>query len=111
MRFVVDVNLSHIWVEALKSSSFSAVHWSQVGNLDANDETIMQWAGANGYIVVTTDLDFGSILAASGEAKPSVVQFRPGQVQALAKHTLVWTDERTHSTMLLCCRMMLNTLN
>jgi len=36
----------------------------------------MQFARDNDLVVVTHDLDFGDILAATGGAKPSVVQIR-----------------------------------
>jgi predicted nuclease of predicted toxin-antitoxin system len=36
----------------------------------------MAFAEANGFIVLTNDLDFGSILAATGGKAPSVVQLR-----------------------------------
>lgn len=36
----------------------------------------MQFARENDFVVLTHDLDFGDILAATGGAKPSVVQIR-----------------------------------
>jgi predicted nuclease of predicted toxin-antitoxin system len=36
----------------------------------------MQWAASRGAVVLTADLDFSAILAASGENGPSVVQVR-----------------------------------
>lgn len=36
----------------------------------------MRWASANGYVVLTHDLDFGAILAATGGESPGVFQFR-----------------------------------
>jgi predicted nuclease of predicted toxin-antitoxin system len=40
----------------------------------------MAYAKAHGYIVLTHDLDFSSILAATGGEKPSVIQIRGGDV-------------------------------
>ena len=40
----------------------------------------MLWARDNGYFVVTHDLDFGSLLAASSARKPSVIQVRTRDV-------------------------------
>ena len=37
---------------------------------------IMGWAADHGAIVLTHDLDFSAILAASGDRSPSVVQIR-----------------------------------
>lgn len=36
----------------------------------------MSWAAANGFVLLTHDLDFGAILAFSGANIPSVVQIR-----------------------------------
>ena len=36
----------------------------------------MDWAADHGFIVVTSDLDFGAILAVKGLRHPSVVQIR-----------------------------------
>jgi predicted nuclease of predicted toxin-antitoxin system len=38
----------------------------------------MQYARENDCVVLTHDLDFGDILAATGGTKPSVVQIRSG---------------------------------
>lgn len=54
----------------------STLHWSSVGPGNASDSELMQWAVDHGYIVLTSDLDFGAILAASGGRRPSVVQIR-----------------------------------
>ncbi len=40
----------------------------------------MQFARDNDWVVLTHDLDFGNILAATGGSKPSVVQIRSGDV-------------------------------
>lgn len=40
----------------------------------------MAFAKAHGYIVLTHDLDFGAMLAATQGAKPSVVQVRAADV-------------------------------
>ena len=44
--------------------------------VDSFDRDIMQFARHNDQVVLTHDLDFGDILAATGGAKPSVVQIR-----------------------------------
>ena len=80
MRLLVDMNLSPRWVEGLGESGIEAVHWSTVGAHDAQDAVIMAYARANDYVVLTHDLDFSSILAATGGEKPSVIQIRGGDV-------------------------------
>jgi predicted nuclease of predicted toxin-antitoxin system len=63
VQLLVDMNLSVEWVAELAKHGWSAVHWSSVGDPRAEDSTIMAWALANGYVVFTHDLDFGTILA------------------------------------------------
>ncbi len=53
-----------------------ATHWSEVGAATATDRQIMSYARDQGYVVLTHDLDFGDMLAATNGEKPSVVQLR-----------------------------------
>lgn len=76
MRLLIDMNLSPRWVRFLLSEGFEAAHWASLGPADASDSEIMAFARANDLVVVTRDLDFGTILAATGGEKPSVVQIR-----------------------------------
>lgn len=80
MRLVIDMNLSPRWVETLSSAGFVAEHWSKLGAGNAPDTEIMAYARENGCVVVTHDLDFGAILAATQGQKPSVVQIRADDV-------------------------------
>ena len=79
MKIVVDMNMSPMWPELLQANGYDAIHWREVGASDAGDEDIMAWAKRNGAVIFTTDLDFSQMLYASGDARPSVVQFRPGR--------------------------------
>jgi predicted nuclease of predicted toxin-antitoxin system len=76
MRLLIDMNLSPKWVAFLDSAGFDARHWSKAGAVTASDHEIMARARAESRIVLTSDLDFGAILAASGDQAPSVVQIR-----------------------------------
>lgn len=76
MKLIVDMNLSPRWIPLLGRSQIEAVHWSSVGSVTALDTEIMAYAVEHGYIVLTNDLDFSAILAATRGAKPSVVQIR-----------------------------------
>jgi predicted nuclease of predicted toxin-antitoxin system len=80
MKLLVDMNLSPRWVSLLVEADIEAAHWSSLGAHNASDTEIMAYAGANNYIVLTHDLDFGAILAATQGAKPSVVQIRAEDV-------------------------------
>lgn len=78
------MNLSPRWVTVLREAGFEADHWSDVGDIRAADSVIMAWAKGNGRIVITHDLDFSAILAASGGDKPSVVQIRSDSLSPTA---------------------------
>lgn len=80
MNLVVDMNLSPRWVSVLEQAGFSATHWSTLGALDAPDSEIMRYALEHDAVVLTHDLDFGAILAATHGQKPSVVQIRANDV-------------------------------
>ena len=70
------MNLSPRWILHLANAGIEATHWSALGPANAPDAQIMSYANSNEYIVLTHDLDFSSILAATHGEKPSVVQIR-----------------------------------
>lgn len=80
MNILVDMNLSPRWVSLLADAGIESAHWSTLGAANAPDTEIMAFAKANGYIVLTHDLDFSAILAATQGDKPSVVQIRAENV-------------------------------
>lgn len=80
MKLLVDMNLSPRWVSLLADASIEAAHWSTLGAANAPDWQIMAFAKANGYVVLTHDLDFSAILATTHGDKPSVVQIRADDV-------------------------------
>ena len=74
------MNLSPRWVGVLTGAGIEATHWSTLGAANAADSEIMAFAAANRYVVLTHDLDFSTILAATHGEKPSVVQIRSEDV-------------------------------
>jgi predicted nuclease of predicted toxin-antitoxin system len=80
MRILLDMNLSPRWVGVLLHAGFETQHWSDVGRPDASDAEIMSFPAKSGAVLVTHDLDFSAILAATHGAKPSVVQIRARNV-------------------------------
>jgi predicted nuclease of predicted toxin-antitoxin system len=81
MKLLIDVNLAPRWVERLSQDGIQSIHWSQIGAIDAPDYEIMTYAVDHGYVVFTHDLDFGTILAATGGEKPSVIQLRGADIR------------------------------
>lgn len=76
MKLLLDMNLSPRWCEVLADAGLEAAHWSAMGPRGAADSEIMAFAESGDWIVLTHDLDFGAILAATRDHKPSVVQLR-----------------------------------
>lgn len=76
MKLLIDMNLSPRWVGPLTQAGFDARHWSSVGSITATDKAIMAYARESDWVVLTNDLDFSAILAATLGEKPSVVQIR-----------------------------------
>lgn len=80
MKLLVDMNLSPRWLVFLTQHGIEATHWVSVGAIDAQDAEIMVYARDHGYVVLTHDLDFGAILAATQGRGPSVLQIRAEEV-------------------------------
>lgn len=81
MKLLIDMNLPPRWVQVLQAEGIEARHWSSIGPMGALDREIMAYAAAHGLVVLTHDLDFSAMLAATGGAKPSVVQIRAEDVR------------------------------
>lgn len=90
MKLLIDMNLSPRWVDALADAGIESAHWSTLGAPSASDPNIMAFAKAHDYVVLTHDLDFGAILAATHGDKPSVVQLRAANLapEAISAHVI-----------------------
>lgn len=93
LRILIDMNLSPEWVPDLREHGFDAAHWASIGDARASDSELMSWALANGYVVLTHDLDFGALLATTHAGGPSVLQIRgqnvlPEHMGAIVKTAL-----------------------
>jgi predicted nuclease of predicted toxin-antitoxin system len=80
MKILLDMNPSPRWVGVLLHAGFETQHCPDVGRPDASDPEIMSFAAKSGAVLVTHDLDFSAILAATQGTKPSVVQIRARNV-------------------------------
>jgi len=76
MKILLDMNLTPAWCDVLVAAGHEAEHWSHLGPPAATDEDILEFARRGGWVVVTQDLDFGSLLALRGHDLPSVIQVR-----------------------------------
>lgn len=95
MKLVLDQNMPRQWLAVLREAGHDAILWAEVGPSNADDIEICRWADANGRIVVTLDLDFGTILRATGALGPSVIilRARDGRPPRLERDVL-WVLER-----------------
>lgn len=74
------MNLSPRWIGLLTDAGLESTHWSTLGAKNAPDSEIMAYAKVTDSVVLTHDLDFGAMLAATHGEKPSVVQIRAEDV-------------------------------
>lgn len=76
MKFLADMGISPKTADFLSHLGHQAIHLHQQGLYRLKDSEILEKARREGCILLTHDLDFGSLLAASGTHLPSVVIFR-----------------------------------
>ena len=76
MRFLLNMNVPRALCRRLIAEGHECRHVCDIGMAQSSDVNIMEEARANGETIVTHDLDYGHLLAFSGEAAPSVIIFR-----------------------------------
>jgi len=76
VRFPADMGVSQKVVEWLRAKGHEAVHLRDEGLQRLPNGEIFQKAGREQRIVLTFDLDFGELLAASAGQVVSVILFR-----------------------------------
>ena len=97
MKLVVDVNLSPAWVGRLAARGLDSVHWSDIGAVTAEDQEVLGWTKRQSRVLLTNDLDFSAILAATGDDSPSVVQLRVQDLMSEAAVNSVVAAVTEHS--------------
>ena len=100
MKFLIDMNLSPEWVNVFEQHGWHAVHWQEIGEPNASDNTIMVWARQHNYIVFTRDLDFGALLAMTTADGPSVIQIRAKDVMPQNLGNLLMAILREHQSVI-----------
>ncbi len=76
MKFLADMGISPKVVDFLQQHGHDATHLQQHGLCRLKDWQILEKAREEGCVLLTHDLDFGDLLAASGADLPSVLIFR-----------------------------------
>jgi predicted nuclease of predicted toxin-antitoxin system len=82
VRFLADIGISQQTVRWLREKGPDAAHLREEGLQRATDETVLDKALSEERIVLTLDLDFSDLVAASGRKLPSVISFRLGNSPA-----------------------------
>ena len=80
MRFIGNMGISPVTIQFLRSLGHEAKRLLEEHLEKLSDEEILDKARAEGAIILTSDLDFGDLLAASTHELPSVVLFRLGNM-------------------------------
>ena len=76
MKFLADMGISPKTVSFLNSLAHDAVHLKDQGLQRAFDSFILEKALNEGRVLLTHDLDFAELLAASGGTAPRVIVCR-----------------------------------
>ena len=76
MRFLLDMNVPRKVGRLLTAAGHECRHVGDVGMSRASDTEIVHEARGRNEVIVTHDLDYGHLLAFSGDAAPSVITFR-----------------------------------
>lgn len=70
------MGISRLVAEWLRNEGLDATHLDELGLRTLRDEDVLERARQEGRVLLTADLDFGQLLAASRGHSPSVITFR-----------------------------------
>ncbi|MFQ5687062.1 MAG: DUF5615 family PIN-like protein [Candidatus Scalindua sp.] len=76
MKFLADMGISPKTTDFLDKLGYNAIHLNDLGLNTLPDPDIMKKAKDEGYILLTHDLGFGELVAATKASLPSVIIFR-----------------------------------
>ena len=76
MKFLLDMGISPTTADFLRGQGNEASHLHHEGLEKLGDPEILSKARREGAVLLTHDLDFPDLLAASGARLPSIVVFR-----------------------------------
>jgi predicted nuclease of predicted toxin-antitoxin system len=78
MKFLADMGISQRTIAWLQEQGHDALHVRDLNMQRAADADILAKAREEVRVLLTLDLDFGYLMAVSGDRLPSVVIFRLG---------------------------------
>ena len=76
MNFLADMGISPSIINQLVTDGHNAIHIASEGMARASDHLILEKARKENRILLTHDLDFTDIMAASKDSLPSIILFR-----------------------------------
>ncbi len=76
MKFLLNMNMSRALGRRLIEVGHECRHVADIAMARASDASILAEARRSHEVVLTHDLDYGHLLAFSGELEPSVIIFR-----------------------------------
>ena len=76
MRFLADMGISPITVAWLRELGHDALHLHDDGLEKAADHVVLEKARVEQRTLLTSDLDFGYLVATSSVSLPSIILFR-----------------------------------
>jgi predicted nuclease of predicted toxin-antitoxin system len=82
MKFLADMGISSLSVGWLRDQGHDALHAREAAMQRAPDEDFLEKARNEDRVLLTLDLDFGYLMAISGERLPSIIIFRLGNKTA-----------------------------
>lgn len=89
MKFLLDAHMPLTLAELLSQKGHSCRHIALIGQPGAKDAEIVIEATTHEEVILTHDLDFGTLLAFSGASKPSVLIFRVNPINATIFYQLI----------------------
>lgn len=95
MKFLFNMNIPPAFGPMLASQGHEWRHVANLGMSRASDAAILAEAKGRGECVITHDLDYGQLLAFSGDSAPSVVIFRLRRAETRLLHerlTAAWNE-------------------
>jgi predicted nuclease of predicted toxin-antitoxin system len=89
MKFLLDVHLGPSLAEMLESDGHTCRLVVKVGDPTMDDTDILELAREHDEVILTHDLDFGTLLAFSKTNKPSIIIFRIEKINSLIFYQLI----------------------